>query len=580
MDESNLAMDKYVLSHEKMNAKESPFFKKLTRRKSHFEPYEGQHALKRILGVWDLTSLGVAAIIGAGIFSTIGKACFDGGPAVVFLFVITAIASAFSALCYAEFASRIPVSGSAYTYAYATFGELAAWVIGWALVLEYSIGNIAVAQSWSGYFTSLVNQQFLPDNMHIPSWLSCNYFTAKNAFADGLKDHLGYTAWQEAPLIGNMKFLMDLPALCITILITALVYVGVKESRNVSNAMVLLKLAVIIMVIVLGAFYVDTDNWKPFMPNGFGGVISGISAVFFAYIGFDAISTTAEECKNPGRDLPRGMFYSLLICTVLYVLIALVLSGMVSYESLAVSDPLAFVFQMTGHPKISWIIGCSAVVALTGVLLVFQLGQPRIWLSMSRDGLMPKRFSKVHPKFKTPSFATIVTGAVVGIPLFFLSTDFSVDFTSIGTLFAFLLVCAGTLLLPPTQKREGSFNLPHIKGTWLVPLTVGIILALFIIYWNPIHQPANQELKEIAKARFHEVLSVFFLMIAVGMAILTILRKWNAIPVFGVITCCYLLTGMNEESWKAFFIWFAIGLIFYFGYGFKKSKLNKQSLND
>ncbi len=548
-------------------------WKNISRRKTQFNQNEGHGSLKRVLGVWDLTSLGIAAIIGAGIFSTIGKACYDGGPAVVLLFVITAIASALSALCYAEFASRIPVSGSAYTYAYATFGELAAWVIGWALVLEYSIGNIAVAQSWSGYFGSLMNQ-VLPDHLQIPEWLSCNYASAKKAFTENQTANLAYKAWVNAPIWLGIKWLIDLPAIIITALITGLVYIGVKESRNVGNVMVILKLLVIVLVIGVGVFYVDTQNWKPFMPNGFGGVISGISAVFFAYIGFDAISTTAEECKNPGRDLPRGMFYALGICTVLYILIALVLSGMVPFDQLAVSDPLAYVFQITGHPKMSWIIGISAVIALTGVLLVFQLGQPRIWLSMSRDGLLPKRFSNIHPKYKSPSFATIITGLVVGVPLFFLSTDFSVDFTSIGTLFAFLLVCAGTLLLPAAEKKPGSFSMPKWKGKWIVPIISLIIFTLFLLYWNEIH--SFNELNHLNKNKiyFHAFLSLIFLIITAILSVLSFVKELSAIPVLGVITCSYLLTGMNKESWIAFLIWFAVGLILYFTYGYKRSKLH------
>ncbi len=551
-------------------------WKKLRRRKTVFE-HEGTHSLKRVLGVRDLTAMGVAAIIGAGIFSTVGKACFDGGPAVIILFAITAIASAFSALCYAEFASRIPVSGSAYTYAYATFGEFAAWIIGWALILEYSIGNIAVAQSWSGYFTTLANAVLSHWDMKFPAWLSINYPTAKAAFEEALRTHqtavssgnLPLFAWFSAPKIGEMRILLDLPAIFITIVITWIVYRGVRESRNVNNIMVAIKLLVILIVISVGAFYVEPDNWKPFMPNGFSGVITGISAVFFAYIGFDAISTTAEECKNPSRDLPKAMFWSLGICTILYILITLVLTGMAGYKNLNVMDPLAFIFEQRGLNRLSGFISASALVAITGVLLVFQLGQPRIWMSMSRDGLLPKAFAKVHPKYQTPSFATIVTGFVVAFPLFFFTTGFSVDFTSIGTLFAFLLVCAGTLMLPAMEKIKGKFRLPPFPGTFLVPATFIIMLGLMAFY--------RFDFSVFYTIRIFNDLQVFlfgiFILEFAVIAYFSWRKKWKFVPVAGVLMCSYLLTGMNALSWKWFFGWFAIGIAIYFIFSYRNSKL-------
>lgn len=558
----------------------NPFLKKLSRRKTVFDDHE-HGTLKRVLGVRDLTAMGVAAIIGAGIFSTVGAACFNGGPGVVVLFVITAIASGFSALCYAEFASRIPVSGSAYTYAYATFGEFAAWIIGWALILEYSIGNIAVAQSWSGYFTTLTNGVLNTWNMEFPAWLTTNYPTAKQAFLEATAKgklvpvdtgNLPLMAWLSAPSPLGFKMILDLPAILVTVFITWLVYRGVKESRNVSNVMVIIKVAVIIMVIVVGAFFVEPENWTPFMPNNFSGVITGISAVFFAYIGFDAISTTAEECKNPSRDLPRGMFYSLAICTVLYVLITLVLTGMSNYTTLKVMDPLAFVFEQRGFKHLGGFISASAVVALTGVLLVFQLGQPRIWLSMSRDGLLPKSFSRVHPKFQTPSFATIVTGLVVGIPLFFFTTGFSVDFTSIGTLFAFLLVCAGTLLLPAVNKEKGKFSMPGFRGTWLIP-------GCFLLLVGGLYQYNYAWSEMVTLAGWDtlpEALLNGFILLFLVISVLTMIFKWKFISVAGVLMCSYLLTGMNAASWKWFFGWFAIGIVIYFAYGYRKSKLARK----
>ncbi|HMN31825.1 MAG TPA: amino acid permease [Chitinophagaceae bacterium] len=386
--------------------------------------------LHKVLGVKDLTFFGIAAVIGAGIFSSIGKACFDGGPAVIFLYIFTAIACGFAALCYAEFASTVPVSGSAYTYSYVAFGELFAWIIGWDLLIEYAIGNIAVAISWSDYFTHLLNSA----GFHIADWLTMDYSTAHQGYNE-VSELLAtnsqtlqsidaamlekYNAWIGAPSLFGLKLIFDLPAFGIVALITYIVFIGIKESRSMNNILVIIKLAVIFLVIVLGAYYVQPENWSPFAPNGFMGIMKGVSAVFFAYIGFDAISTTAEECKDPQRDMPRAMIYALLICTILYVLLALVLTGMVSYQSLNVGDPLALIFASRGMKFIAGIVAASAIVATASVLLVFQMGQPRIWMSMSRDGLLPKVFSKVHPKYKTPSFSTILTGIIVAGTAFF-----------------------------------------------------------------------------------------------------------------------------------------------------------------
>src|SRR5215216_5909190 len=407
---------------------------------------EGHAAgLKKVLGVRDLTAMGIAAVIGAGIFSSIGKACYDGGPGVIFLYIFTAIACGFAALCYAEFASTVPVSGSAYTYSYVAFGEIFAWIIGWDLLMEYAIGNIAVAISWSDYFTRLMNAA----GMHVPDWLTMDYISAKaGASAEAV------SAWSSAPQLFGLHIIIDLPALLIVALITYVVFIGIKESRSISNLMVILKLVVIFFVIVLGAFYINPENWSPFSPNGFNGIMKGVSAVFFAYIGFDAISTTAEECKNPQEDLPKGMIYSLIICTVLYVILALVLTGMVKYSELGkTGDPLAMVFDAHGLKIISGIVAVSAIIATASVLLVFQLGQPRIWMSMSRDGLLPPVFARIHPKYKTPSFSTILTGLVVGIPALFMNLSVVVDLCSVGTLFAFVLVCGGVLKLQNDKHR-------------------------------------------------------------------------------------------------------------------------------
>ncbi|KLT68740.1 MULTISPECIES: amino acid permease [Flavobacterium] len=452
---------------------------------------DGHNALGKHLTARDLTAFGIAAIVGAGIFSTIGKASADGGPAVIFLFLFTAVACSFAAFAYAEFASMVPVSGSAYTYSYVAFGEIIAWIIGWALIMEYSVGNITVAISWSDYFTGLLAS----GGIHLPQWVQMDYLTASNGFNNATAlMHSGktfenlepalqsaYTAWNTSPvLFGSFHFVADLPALLIIILITALIYRGMKESRNASNIMVVVKLCIVLLVIAVGIFYVDTTNWHPFAPNGVSGVLKGVSAVFFAYIGFDAISTTAEECKDPQRDLPRGMMWAIIICTLLYIAIALVLTGMVRYNELNVGDPLAFVFEKLDLKWMSGIIAVSAVVAMASVLLVFQMGQPRIWMSMSRDGLLPKRFSKVHPKFKTPSYATIVTGFVVAVPALFLNLTMVTDLCSIGTLFAFVLVCAGVLVLQNKPEiPRGKFKTPYVNSQYIMPafLAIGLIFA-------------------------------------------------------------------------------------------------------
>src|SRR5690554_2804042 len=452
-------------------------------------------SLGRYLTLKDLIFFGIAAIVGAGVFSTIGQASADGGPAVVFLFIFTGLACGFTAFAYAEFASMVPVSGSAYTYSYVAFGEVIAWVIGWALIMEYAIGNITLAISWSDYFTGLLET----GGLYLPQWIQMDYLSAYNGFHDAeslmrsgktfenlpLYLQSAHQAWTEAPQLFGFHFVADIPALGIIIFITWLVYKGMKESRNASNAMVIVKMAVILLVIAIGAFYVDTSNWTPFAPNGFEGVLKGVSAVFFAYIGFDAISTTAEECKNPQRDLPRGMMWAIVICTVLYIAIALVLTGMVDYSMLGVGDPLAYVFKELDLKWLSGIIAVSAVVAMASVLLVFQMGQPRIWMSMSRDGLLPKRFAKIHPKYKTPSFATIVTGFVVAIPALFLNLETVTDLCSIGTLFAFSLVCAGVLILQDKDIPRGSFRIPYINGKYVLP--IGFVMALIMSFvWNKV----------------------------------------------------------------------------------------------
>jgi len=461
----------------------------LNEAKNNEDSIHGNGGLKKTLKLRDLTSFGIAAIIGAGIFSTIGNASADGGPAVVFLFLFTALACSFAAFAYAEFASMVPVSGSAYTYSYVAFGELVAWIIGWSLIMEYAIGNITVAIAWSGYLTRLLAS----GGIDLPGWISNNFITVAEGYdqAVALMDagrpfekldsnlQFLYNTWTDAPQFLGLHIIFDLPALGIIIFITWLVYRGMKESRNASNAMVIVKLAVILLVIVVGVFYVDTDNWAPFSPNGVSGVLKGVSALFFAYIGFDAISTTAEECENPQRDLPKAMMWAIIICTVVYIAIALVLTGMVPYHTLGVSDPLAFVFDSINLRWMSGIIAVSAVVALASVLLVFQMGQPRIWMSMSRDGLMPKKFSRIHPKYHTPSYATIVTGFVVAVPALFMNFEMVTDLCSIGTLFAFVLVCAGVLKLHQTPNApKGSFKTPYINSAIAMPILILVAIVV------------------------------------------------------------------------------------------------------
>jgi basic amino acid/polyamine antiporter, APA family len=620
---------------------------------------EGNH-LNRVLSVRDLTALGIAAIIGAGIFSTVGKACYFGGPGVIFLFMITAVVCAFSALCYAEFASRVPISGSAYTYSYIAFGEIIAWIIGWDLIMEYAIGNIVVANSWSSNFTSFLDKlnngfhQRFPTigiSFHIPDYLSNSFrqiYLGHSSFTELTAKHLPVpddvagmnTLWNSAPHIGSVPFIINLPALVVTFFITWLVFVGIRESRTSSNLMVAFKLIVIMLVIAIGFFYVNTANWTPFVPNGFGGVMRGVSDVFFAYIGFDAISTTAEECKNPQRDLPRGMMYSLIICTVLYIVLALVLTGMVNYTNLNVGDFLANAFHQKGLNWLSGIIALSAVIATTSVLLVFQLGQPRIWMSMSRDGLLPKHFSKLHPKYHTPGFSTIITGLMVGIPALFLDSDLVTDLTSIGTLFAFALVCGGILLLPRTEKEKGKFRVPFIGGRYWVGILM-VIVASSAFYFNAdkcndfIHsrslKPADELVNSLQPAeiftlttmaykatpvtipvitkdsltnyllkmdgdqyssllrninipendKFYSGWRIFadnitfwiFIVLSIIMTTASFIKNLSLIPVLGLLSCFYLITELGLTNWLRFIVWLIIGMVIYFTYGIKNSKL-------
>lgn len=577
-------------------------FKSLFRRKSidailaHAErEHEAGRDMRKDLGVRDLTSLGIAAIVGAGIFSTIGNAAAAGGPAVSLLFVFSAIACGFSALCYAQFASSIPLSGSAYTYAYASFGELIAWIIGWDLIMEYAVGNIAVAISWSGYFVGLMSGL----GISIPDYLAIDYLSASRGFhaasdmlAQGILPSAlpgeladAYRAWTMAPQIGGIRLIADIPAFAIVVAITWLVYTGIRESKTAGNIMVLLKISILLMIIAVGAFYVDTGNWSPFAPNGITGVLKGVSGVFFAYIGFDAISTTAEECKNPQRDLPRSMVYSLIITTILYVAISLVLTGMVSYVFLGVADPLAYVFTKLNLWWLSGIIALSAVIAMASVLLVFQVGQPRIWMSMSRDGLLPPVFSKLHRKYRTPAFSTIITGILVAVPSLFMNLTEVTDLTSIGTLFAFVLVSGGILILDGRKvpagnlggKGTGKFRVPYLDSRkWLPFIWLGVILILMTMDMEDLtsvfnfHRQAGESGWDVIK---HKIPHFAFIIVAVSVSISAVIKKLSLIPVLGLVTNFYLMSQLGITNWLRFVVWLVIGLAIYFAYGVRKSRM-------
>ena len=478
-----------------------------------------EHQLKRSLTTFDLVMLGIGAIIGTGIFAVVGTAAAGGaehlgaGPAVIISFLITAVACAFCALCYAEFASMVPIAGSAYTYSYATLGELIAWIIGWDLVIEYAIGNVAVAISWAAYFHQLV-EGF---GFHIPAWMCVDYRTSYQAVIAIEKGveltpdmAFAYEAWLSHPTIGDIPIIFNFLAAGIVGLITWLLVYGVKESARVNNYMVILKVAILLFFILVGATYVRPANWTPFMPNGFSGVWTAASLIFFAFIGFDAISTAAEECKNPERDMPRCILWSLAICTFIYVATAAVLTGIIPWNQLGVADPLAAALAYLQLDWAAGIVSFGAVIAMTAVLLVFQLGQPRIFFSMSRDGLLPPVFSKVHPVHKTPYVTTIWTGVIVAVFAGFANLNEIVELTNIGTLFAFVLVCLGILILRKKDpQRKRSFRTP------LVPF----------------------------------------------------------VPLMGIAMCVYLMLGLPWVTWIRFGVWLIAGVVLYFAYGFWKSKI-------
>ena len=554
----------------------------LFRKKIFGEKKDSSSGLIRALGLWDIVFFGLAAIIGAGSFSSLGEAIFRGGPGVITLYIICGIACGFTAMSYAEFATRIPTAGSAYTYAYASFGEIIAWIIGWALIMEYSFGNIYVAFSWSDYFTSFIERI----GFDIPDYLTTSYTEAKKAFFAGSENKELITAWKTAPIVAGIKFIVDIPALIINALITWLVYIGIKESRNFNNILVIMKLAVIMLIIAVGVFYINSDNWIPtnnegvktFMPNGFAGVMAAVSGVFFAYIGFDALSVLSEETKEPEKTLPKGMILSLVLSTAIYMVLTLVLTGIVDYRKFeGIGDPLSFIFapQNGNIPWMEFVVSVTAIIAITTVLLVFQMGQPRIWMSMSRDGLMPKKFSEVHPKYKTPSFATIITGVAVGLPIFFTDKSFILDFTSIGTIFAFVLVNGGILLMPAREKKKGSFNLPYVNSKYIFPIIfLGGLIGFY--FWQPQFFHDLWNISDEKQGEFRLSI-IIYIIINLILVLISYLKNLSLIPLLGLSSCLYLLTGMTHNNWFWFGLWFIIGLGIYFFYGKKHSKLNSEN---
>ena len=497
-----------------------------------------ERQMKRALGPFALTCIGIGAIIGTGIFALAGTAAAGeqlaasiwktpvlnfiqswmshaplvfgrpgAGPAVMLSFVVAAVACGFAALCYAELASMIPVSGSAYTYSYATLGELIAWIIGWDLILEYAVGNMAVAVGWSGYFVRLCGSLF---NLKFPLWLVNDYKTAQTIVSQGGEALTNYSS-ATLPVIAGYPIALNLPALLVVAAVTALLIYGIRESARTNNTIVIIKLAVVVFVISFGAFMIHPTNWHPFVPTGIGGVMSGAAIVFFAFIGFDAVSTTAEETRNPQRDMPIGIIASLIICTVLYVLMAAVITGMRKYTTYF-GDPAAVATAFAGYPWAQALISAGALAGITSVLLVFQLGQPRIFMAMARDGLLPQYFAKIHPRFRTPHITTIWTGVFVGGIASVVDIGSLADLTNIGTLFAFILVCIGVVILRRTDaNRPRPFRVPM----------------------SPIF------------------------------------------PILGVIFCFILMLSLPLETWIRFFLWLAIGLVIYFLYGVGHSKLRR-----
>jgi basic amino acid/polyamine antiporter, APA family len=527
------------------------------------EAGDNVHGLKRTLTGLDLTMLGIGAVIGTGIFAAIGTATAGNadrpaaGPAIILSFILTAVACIFCALCYAEFAAMIPVAGSAYTYAYATLGEMVAWIIGWDLIIEYAVGNIAVAISWSGYCNDVLTYLGHP----IPAWLRTDLRTALHTpeIVAGAPHVLG------VPLIFN------LPAVAIVALVTWVLVIGVKESAIFNNVIVGLKLVILGLFIWVGWSAIHPENFKPFLPNGFAGVQAGAAIIFFSFIGFDAVSTAAEETRNPKRDIPIGIIGSLIICTLIYVAVAAVLVGVMPYTEMGVADPLAKALTFIHEDRAAAMLSFGAVVAMTAVLLVFQLGQPRIFFSMSRDGLLPKLFAAIHPRYRTPHVTTIWTGVFVAFFAAFASLDEIIELTNIGTLFAFVLVCAGIMILRHTDPdRRRPFKTPWIPllPIWLLVLWFVPRLILTVADWGS----RLEYLVVSGIAVTGTIFSVRGLRAWLGGRRIPELVK-TEFALAGIACCIWLMRGLPAVTWWRFVGWLALGLVIYTMYGYRHSRL-------
>ena len=475
---------------------------------------DNPNALRRMLGAGDLIMLAIGAVIGAGIFGAIGSAAAGevdaaghiirsgAGPALVISFLLLGAACALAGLCYAELAAMIPQAGSAYAYSYATLGEFVAWIIGWDLILEYAVGNVAVAISWSDYFKTLLAGM----GIVIPAWLGTGYRTVTQSHDPAVRKLL-----DTAPHLFGVPILVNIPACAIVLAITWLLVLGVRESARANNIMVAVKLIALTLFIVVGVQHINPANYHPFAPNGFTGIHHGAAIVFFAYIGFDAISTAAEETKNPQRNLPIGILGGLAICTLIYIVVGFVLTGMVPYSTLgSTADPLSFALTSVGMTKVGWLVALGAVFSMSAVLLVFQYGQPRIFFAMARDGLLPKFAAKVHGKYRTPYITTIITGVFVASWALIGDANETYDLTNIGTLFAFILVCGGVMVLRFTEpERPRPFRVPFL---------------------------------------------------------------WFVAPL-GAALCFFVMWGLPQKAWERFGIWLVIGLVLYFLYGYRHSTL-------
>jgi len=522
-----------------------------------------EHSLKRTLTSFDLTMLGIGAVIGTGIFAAIGTATAGNadrpgaGPAIILSFALTAVACIFSALCYAEFATMIPISGSAYTYAYATLGETIAWIIGWDLIIEYAVGNIAVAISWAAHFNDVLEHAF---GTRLPDWLIMDYERA--SMTPGVLE--------SAPHLFGFPIVMNIAAVAIVTLVTWVLVIGVKESAVFNNIMVGIKIVILILFVWVGFKYVRPDNFAPFLPNGWAGVQAGAALIFFAYIGFDAVSTAAEETRNPKRDIPIGIIGSLVICTLIYVAVAAVLVGIMPWTDLGVADPLPKALAYIHLDRVAGIVSFGAVVAFTAVLLVFQLGQPRIFFSMSRDGLLPKYFARVHPRYRTPHVTTIWTGVFVAFFALFSPLDKIVELTNIGTLFAFVLVCLGVIILRHTDPaRPRPFRTPWIP---LLPIW------LLILWYLP------REILDDDWGKRLEHIVVLLLAVAGAWFSIVGIVAWfrrrkppeivkTEFALAGIASCVWLMAGLPALTWWRFAGWLAIGLTIYALYGYRHSRM-------